>query len=62
VHHADDVRVRGGQPVRDLRCPVPGAVVDGDDLEALGERRQGVFSASSTRPSRLASSLCAGKK
>ena len=41
VDDADDVRVGGGEPVRDLPGAVLRAVVDGDDLEGLGERRQG---------------------
>ena len=40
VDHPHHARVGGGQPVRDLAGPVPGAVVHGDDLEDLRDGRQ----------------------
>ena len=42
VDDADDVRVLGREPVRDLGRPVLRPVVDGDDLELLGDPRQGL--------------------
>ena len=62
VDGADDARMGGGQLVGDLAGAVARAVVDGDDLERLGQGRQDVARASSTRPARFASSLWAGKK
>ena len=62
VDGPDDVGVGGGEPVRDLGGGVLGAVVDRDDLEGVRRGSGRVARASSTRPSRLASSLCAGKK
>lgn len=39
VDGAHDIRVGGGQPISDLRGAIAAAVVDGNDLEPLGEGR-----------------------
>ena len=40
MHDAHDVRVPGRERVGEVRRPVAGAVVDGDDLERIGQARQ----------------------
>ena len=61
MHDAHDIGVRGREPVRDLRGAIEAAVVDADDLESLGQRRQ-LSSASATSASMFSASLWAGKK